>query len=197
MATAIRKSAFNWTHNNNSNMNNIKLMDFWNLLEPHEFIHIIWICWFATSWRRRTERNCLQAFKKLLTDQKKVVFQEAWLGLAVLVATLWNIGKKQKMVYGDHERRRNAVSIWNSIGACQHYCRTAYNSRTAYWAQPTASQGYSIQSLLAAVLHHSWTASCTFGLHSHSTDCSWTASSSAAASVGGALCYFNVMWSCV
>ena len=90
-----------------------------------------------------------------------------------------------------------AVSIWNSIGACQHYCRTAYSSRTAYWAQPTASQGYSIHSLLAAVLHHSWTASWTFGLYSHSTNCSWTASSSAAASVGGALCYFNVMWSCV
>ena len=98
-------------------------------------------------------------------------------------------GHPPTTIYGDQERRRNAVSIRNSIEACQHYCKIAYNSPTAYWAQLTASQGYSIQSLLAAVLHHSWTVSCTFGLHSHSTDCDWTTSSSAATSVGGALCY--------
>ena len=42
------------------------------------FIYMHWLIWLsaATSWRRKRERNYLQAFKKLLTGQKKVVFQE-------------------------------------------------------------------------------------------------------------------------
>ena len=152
------------------------------------FIYMHWLIWLsaATSWRRKRERNYLQAFKKLLTGQKKVVFQETrpfWL----LHCEVLERSRRWSTVTKSAEGTLSAFET-----ALEHaiiIVRSLINSPTAYWAQPTASQGYSIQSLLAAVLHHSWTVLCTFGLHSHSTDCGWTTSSSAATSVGGALCY--------